>query len=110
MSKATLWSRLVVGFVLIVPASCSLAREAEAQRMSVDELKRGYVSCSEAAMNSRLDNGSAMYCSMIYEELKRRAFGGDFERLLAWSRSTDGGYLDPASRPRALPRETISRH
>jgi hypothetical protein len=78
--------------------------------MSIDDLKRSYVSCSDAAMKSRLDSGGTMYCSVLYEELKRRAFGGDFDRLLAWSRSTDGGYFDPASRPRALPRETISRH
>jgi hypothetical protein len=107
MSNAALSSRLLAGLVLVVLGSAARAHEAP-QAMSIDELKRGYVSCSEAAVKSRLDNGSVMHCSVIYEELKRRAFGGDFERLLAWSRGAD--YRDSASRPRALPRETTSRH
>jgi hypothetical protein len=110
MSNAASSSRLLAGLVFIVIGSAVLAHEAAPQAMSIDDLKRSYVSCSDAAMKSRLDSGGTMYCSVLYEELKRRAFGGDFDRLLAWSRSTDGGYFDPASRPRALPRETISRH
>jgi hypothetical protein len=28
-----------------------------------------------------------MKCSVVYEELKQRAFGGDFHKLLAWSKA-----------------------
>jgi hypothetical protein len=32
-----------------------------------------------------MDAGGVMECSVIYEELKRRVFGGDFGRLREWS-------------------------
>jgi len=57
------------------------------QAIPVDELKRTYLACNRAATASRMSSGSIMQCSIIYEELKRRAFGGDFDKLLAWSRA-----------------------
>jgi hypothetical protein len=54
---------------------------------AVDELKSAYLSCDGAVMNGQLDTAGIRQCSIIYEELKSRAFDGDFERLLAWSRA-----------------------
>ena len=51
----------------------------------IDDLKRSYLACHRASMRLALDSGEAMHCSVVYEALKHRAFGGDFERVLAWS-------------------------
>jgi hypothetical protein len=32
-----------------------------------------------------METGAIMMCSVIYEELKHRAFDGDFPRLKAWA-------------------------
>lgn len=58
----------------------------EPNAVPLGELKRAYLACSDTAVDGRMSSGSIMQCSMVYEALKRRAFGGDFEKLLAWSR------------------------
>jgi hypothetical protein len=50
------------------------------------QLQAAYLDCEQQAMTSLLDFGSASQCSMVYEAVKERVFGGDFQRLLAWSR------------------------
>ena len=60
--------------------------EAPAQ-LSEHELKAFYVRCSEQSIERRLDGGEAMACSIAYEILLSKHFGGDFELLLAWSRA-----------------------
>ena len=54
---------------------------------SIDELKSAYLSCSGAAVSGRLNTGGITQCSVVYEELKQRAFGGDFAKLLDWSKA-----------------------
>lgn len=63
-----------------MPASMRLPELAPAQ------LKAAYLQCNQLAETSLLDFGTAAGCSMVYEALKERVFGGDFHRLLAWSR------------------------
>ena len=53
----------------------------------IDELKGAYLACNRAATNGRLNTGGIMKCSVVYEALKLRAFGGDFHKLLAWSKA-----------------------
>lgn len=65
-------------------------QSAEVERLSIEQLKRFYLWCGRAAVAGQLDNGAIMQCSIFYEALKERAFGGDFERLLAWSRENSG--------------------
>ncbi len=83
--------RLLTGLAALVLASSVMAhghdRQGEVHVMPIDELKNAYLSCSRAALQSRPDNGNIMHCSVIYEALKRRAFNGDFEKLLAWSQA-----------------------
>jgi len=55
------------------------------ERLSHDQLKAVYLGCSSAALKRSLAQGHVAYCSMVYEALKRRVFGGDFEALIAWS-------------------------
>jgi len=55
---------------------------------SVAELKNAYLACDRAAMAGQLTPAGIMRCSMVYETLKNRAFGGDFLKLREWSRAT----------------------
>jgi hypothetical protein len=50
------------------------------------QLRAAYLQCNRLAETTLLDFGTAAACSLVYEELKARVFGGDFQRLLAWSR------------------------
>jgi hypothetical protein len=49
-------------------------------------LEAFYLACSDAALAGRLGHGELAVCSMGYETLLQRRFGGDFTALLAWSR------------------------
>jgi hypothetical protein len=69
---------------------------ARMQRFSDADLKRFYLHCSRAATRS-LSSGDIAVCSVGYELLLRRTFGGDFDALLAWSRRhpDDGADIEP---------------
>jgi hypothetical protein len=58
---------------------------AQAGSVSIDELKRLYLSCSEEALSGTLSFEEILRCSAVYEELKQRAFGGDYDKFRAWS-------------------------
>jgi len=66
--------------------------------VTVDELKVAYLECDRRASHALLDVADAAHCSMVFEELKQRAFGGDWNRLLAWWRAQQ---LAQAQRGRA---------
>lgn len=53
-------------------------------------LKRLVLECHRAAGERMLDLGSAAMCSMGYEALLRKGFGGDFQALMAWWRGDRG--------------------
>lgn len=53
-------------------------------RMSVETLKSVYLECERSASGNRLGTGDAMHCSIVYEELERQAFDGDFGRIRSW--------------------------
>jgi hypothetical protein len=55
--------------------------------LTVAELKAIYLDCDRRAMRGVLGAGEAGVCSVAYEELKKRAFDGDFDKFLAWSRT-----------------------
>ena len=67
---------------------------------TVDELKRAYLLCNRTAMNGSMKHAAAMQCSILYEQLKERAFDGDFYKLLEWSRaqSPEHDTVDPSER------------
>jgi hypothetical protein len=50
-------------------------------------LKRLVEECNSAASRQLLDAGSAFACSIGYEALLKRGFGGDFQAMLAWWRN-----------------------
>lgn len=61
--------------------------DKELAKLSVDELKTAYLACDDAALTSRLTHSDVMRCSVLYEQLKLRAFDGDFDKLHAWSKA-----------------------
>lgn len=86
----------IVGFVALValvpvalaaPVEHTRSTDGEYAGVPIDELKQIYLTCDRAAASARLSTEGIWQCSIVYEELKRRAFGGDFDRLRAWSRA-----------------------
>lgn len=66
-----------------------------------------YVECSHEAIARSLGSGEAELCSVVYDVLLTRHFGGDFDALLAWSRlqhgAEQGDAVAPASPEPAAP-------
>ena len=65
----------------------ALAASASPAEFEMIQLERRYLECNRAASTQRLSSGSAAACSVIAQRLLTQRFGGDFERLLQWSRS-----------------------
>jgi hypothetical protein len=57
------------------------------ESLSMHEVKQFYLGCSNSALRGRLDSAGTALCSIGYDVLLRRHFGGDFHALLAWSRN-----------------------
>jgi hypothetical protein len=57
------------------------------ERMPEHCLKTLVMECTAVANQRMLDMGSAATCSMGYEALLKRGFGGDFKAMLAWWRT-----------------------
>lgn len=74
------------GRVPITAGRGDLARDT-IERFSESEIKAFYARCSDEAAERKLDGGEAMLCSVGYEVLLRKHFSGNFDLLLAWSRS-----------------------
>lgn len=72
------------GEPLLAPLEARPVRVAE---MPDAQLKRVYVACSNAALHGALGTSDIPFCSLVYEALLQRTFGGDFFALLAWSRA-----------------------
>ena len=63
---------------------------ARIKALSEDELKQFYRQCSRASVRGHLGAGEIALCSIGYEQLLQRHFGGDFRALLAWRRTPEG--------------------
>ncbi len=77
---------LIAGGAFAAP---DLAQTDGPRPVSVEELKVAYLNCNREAVAGRLDHGTIQGCSVVYEALKEKAFGGEFARLLAWSRAQE---------------------
>ena len=81
-SRAAAVALIAISLMMASPAQPATPVPTE---MSVERLKSAYLECERAAVDGRLATGEIMLCSVLYEELKRRAFDGDFPRLKAWA-------------------------
>jgi len=86
------------GVVLVVAAGPSSAQTPDVgahhehltrqlEVMPDSSLKTIYLGCSREAFQRSLGSGEIASCSIVYETLLRRSFGGDFMALLSWSRA-----------------------
>lgn len=85
-----------IAVVAVAATASNAAAQSSDQAPSprpIEELKRVYLQCERAAVAGKLDGEDVGLCSVVYEELKWRAFGGDFHRLKAWADL----HLKPAS-------------
>lgn len=62
------------------------AATSHPKALSPEELKRVYLTCELASSRGLLAMSDVVQCSIVYEELKRRVFDGDYDKLLAWWR------------------------
>lgn len=86
IAAASLPTGRIVPVVLIaLIAATAHAQPPAPAAMPVEVLKDTYLECERAAVGGELGTFEIMHCSVVYEELKRRAFGGDFMRLKAWA-------------------------
>lgn len=53
---------------------------------TADELKAAYLYCDRLARTERFDATASEACSIVYEALKARVFGGSTDRVIAWMR------------------------
>lgn len=64
-----------------------ISESSDKKQPTVAELKTIYLNCDRDAMRGILGAPEIAACSIVYEELKKRAFDGDFEKLLVWSQA-----------------------
>jgi hypothetical protein len=81
---------LLVGLAwsAFAPAQPSEEQAAAPSRLpSVATLKSEYVQCEQVSSQRKLSMHGAAYCSAVAEQLLKRGFDGDLDRLLAWWRA-----------------------
>ncbi|VTU38982.1 hypothetical protein [Variovorax sp. RA8] len=81
---ATIAASLLLATLASNPRAQPPNRTPAAVDREVRSMKAAYLRCERAATERLLGMGEAANCSVIYEELLRVGFGGDFKRLIAW--------------------------
>lgn len=71
----------MTALLLGLAAATPMARE---QTPSVEQLMAAYLACDRLMSRQRVEPAFVQRCSAIGEQLLRRGFDGDFERLLSW--------------------------
>jgi hypothetical protein len=81
-----LWKLRVslAAMALLAMAQPGAGSAQSASTMPIGDLKRAYLECERSALAGNLGKDSTMECSIYYETLKNRAFGGSFNRLKEW--------------------------
>jgi hypothetical protein len=87
--------RFIVSAALAASALGAVVHTAPARAQAVvalsqapvERLKRLYLECDRVTSRERVDATQFAQCAMVGDELLRRGFDGDFDRLLAWWRA-----------------------
>ena len=74
---------------LFTVAAFGKSEATDRKPLTVAELKTIYLDCDRRATDRSLSSSEVGACSVVYEELKKRAFDGDFDKFHAWSRTQD---------------------
>ena len=97
-----------LALAVVSTASTAQTDRSHLAAVTVDELKLMYLECDRRAGQTLLGSSEAAHCSMVFEELKQRGFGGDFRHLLAWwqaQRRVDAKPSASVLRPAQSPKE-----
>ncbi len=74
----------IATMALLVMAQPGAGSAQSVSNMPIEDLKAVYLVCERSALVGNLGDDSKMQCSIYYETLKERAFGGSFNRLREW--------------------------
>lgn len=77
----------IIVTALSLEAAPGLPAADAPETMPIGELKSAYLACEREAQSGPITTARIRQCSLVYEVLKHRAFGGEFRRIRAW---TDG--------------------
>lgn len=76
-----------LALVVVESTAFAQAPDAYTESQSIQALKATYLACDRATSASRMDPSVAGQCMSVSDELMRRAFEGDFDRLIVWWRA-----------------------
>ena len=76
---------LMLVSVAFVIGSVAAGDASDRHETTVAALKRAYLECERRALTDDLSAGEVAECSTIYEQLKLRAFNGDWTRIREWT-------------------------
>jgi hypothetical protein len=86
MTKVKL-SLLAMPFVITVGALGIELPGPSERELPVEKLKAVFLECDQRSVTAILDFNSAALCSITYEQLLKRGFASDFNRLMDWWRA-----------------------
>lgn len=83
-------NRIALAALLAIAALAAQAQPPASplRALPLEQLKKTYLECDRQTRSRLLPSGDAADCSIVADELLARGFGGDFDRLLAWWRSS----------------------
>jgi hypothetical protein len=87
LRKATLAAMLAGAMTSTGVAQTTDPMRERLERLAEPQLKAAYLRCAREAEIRRLDGCEIAVCSMGRDVLLKKAFAGDFDSLLAWSRT-----------------------
>ena len=81
--------KILLALAATAPAALSASPllEHEIAGASSAQLRAAYLECDRVTAESRADLGVMINCQQVGDALRRRDFGGDFERQLQWWRA-----------------------
>lgn len=91
---------LLAGLGILGLLAHSAAAEDDMASYTTEQLITVYLDCERAALSQRQDQGEIMLCSLAYETLKMRSFGGDFHKMREWTDTRIRRFVAPDG-PRA---------
>ncbi len=91
--RAQKFHQRTFSLAFLASLACGVPADAEIM-LSIDALKRTYLDCERRALVQRIPADEIMQCSVVYEDLKRRAFDDNWIKLWQWSRQALGPSQD----------------
>lgn len=86
--------KILPALVASAPAALSALPllEQEIAGASSAQLRAAYLECDRVTAETQVDLGVMIACQVVGDVLRRRDFGGDFERQLQWWRAARDPY------------------